>query len=103
MFKDWAQVKACYKKEQNCSITQITNYENDLPYQHQIAIFGASELCDVEVVIVQTGSLLVVAIVEELNVDFKGVMSCSCPSKYKSKNLSVPNATYLFPFKSTNA
>ena len=50
MFKDWAQVKACYKREQNCSITQITNYENDLPYQHQIAIFGASELCDVEVV-----------------------------------------------------
>ena len=41
------------------------------------------ELCDVEVVIVQTAeALLVVAIVEELNVDFKGVMSCSCPSKY---------------------
>lgn len=50
MFKDWAQVKACYKKEKNCSITQITNYENDVPYQNQIAIFGASELCDVEVV-----------------------------------------------------
>ena len=66
-------------------------------------ISPGSKLCDVEVVIVQTGSLLVVAIVEELNVDFKGVMSCNCPSKYKSKNLSVPNATYLLPFKSTKA
>jgi len=66
-------------------------------------ISPGSKLCDVEVVIVQTGLLLTVAIVEELNVDFKGVISCSCPSKYKSKNLSVPNATYLFPFKSTKA
>ena len=30
-------------------------------------------------------------------------MSNNCPSKYKSKNLSVPRATYLFPFKSTKA
>ena len=44
-------------------------------------ISPGSKLCDVEVVIVQTGSLLVVAIVEELNVDFKGVISCNCPSK----------------------
>ena len=34
---------------------------------------------------------------------FKGVMSNSCPSKYTSKNLSVPKATYLFPSRSTNA
>ena len=49
------------------------------------------------------GLLLTVAIVEEDRVDFKGVMSCNCPSKYNSINLSVAIATYLFPFKSTNA
>ena len=33
----------------------------------------------------------------------RGVISKSCPSKYKSKNLSVPIATYLLPSVSTNA
>ena len=33
----------------------------------------------------------------------KGVTSKSCPSKYISKNLSVPNATYLFPDLSTKS
>jgi len=35
--------------------------------------------------------------------DLKGVMSKSCPSKYISKNLSVPIATYLLPLLSTKA
>ena len=38
-------------------------------------ISPGSKLCDLEVVIVQIAEALVVAIVEELNVDFKGVMS----------------------------
>ena len=48
MFK--VKLKSCYKKEQNCSITQITNYENDLPYHIRLQSLKASELCDVEVV-----------------------------------------------------
>ena len=58
---------------------------------------------DLEVVIVQTAVVPSVEIVAELIVDAKGVMSYNCPSKYNNKNLSVPIATYLFPFKSTKA
>ena len=54
-------------------------------------------------VIEQTAELLTVAIVQEVNVVFKGVTSNSWPSKYISKNLSVPIAMYLFPSKSTKA
>ena len=35
-------------------------------------------------------------------VDASGVASYSLPSKYISKNLSVPIATYLLPSRSTN-
>ena len=54
-------------------------------------------------VIEQIAELLVVAMVQEASVVFKGVMSYNWPSKYISKNLSVPIAMYLFPSKSTNA
>ncbi len=59
--------------------------------------------CAEEVVKVQIAELFVVAIVADDIVDFKGVTSYNWPSKYISKNLSVPIATYLFPSKSTNA
>jgi hypothetical protein len=49
------------------------------------------------------GEAFVVAIVADVKLVFKGVISNNCPSKYKSKNLSVPIATYLLPSKSTNA
>jgi hypothetical protein len=45
----------------------------------------------------------VVAIVALVKAVFTGVISNNCPSKYKSKNLSVPIATYLLPSKSTKA
>jgi len=63
------------------------------------------------VVIVQVlADVLFVANVELVKVSttpallhLKGVISKSCPSKYKSKNLSVPRATYLLPLVSTKA
>ena len=58
---------------------------------------------DVAVVIVQDVKVSNVVIVADEIVVAKGVMSYNWPSKYISKNLSVPNATYLFPDISTKA
>ena len=56
-------------------------------------ISPGSNPCVEVVVTVQTAELSTVAIVDEDNGVFMGVMSNIWPSKYKSKNLSVPIAT----------
>ena len=57
----------------------------------------------VDLVIEQIAEPFVVAIVAPDKAAFTGVISCSWPSKYNNKNLSVPIATYLLPAISTNA
>ncbi len=82
----------------------------DLSGNRYVAI-GTDKSWSLVVVIVQVlADVLFVANVELVKesttpalLHLKGVISKSCPSKYKSKNLSVPIATYLLPLVSTKA
>tara|TARA_B100002019_G_C21188243_1_gene557385 strand:- start:79 stop:1080 length:1002 start_codon:yes stop_codon:yes gene_type:complete len=69
MFKDWAQVKACYKSEQICTVTQITNFKSEPSYQNQFAVFGASDLCNAEIVELDDKSAGSVAVIWDHEMD----------------------------------